>query len=148
MYKLVLVSLTLIFGFVLAACQTAEQQPVSIEDAWIREAPPNATAMAGYMRILNHTQKESTLVTASSNDFKVIEFHQSMEKDGTYRMVRHENFRLPANGQLLLKPGDYHLMMIGPQRALKEGDVVSVTLGFTELPSISLEIPVKKAVYE
>lgn len=145
---LLLVFSTMIFSLLAGSCGTSEQQSVQIKGAWVREAPPNASAMAGYMTIVNNTRQAHTLVAADSDDFKVIEFHQSVEKDGSYRMVRHINLHLPANGTLVLKPGDFHLMMITPQRTLKEGDTIKIMLGFDDLPSVSLVIPVKKAVYE
>ena len=132
----------------LVSCNKNEQVPIAIEQAWIREAPPNASAMAGYMRITNNTDQDNTLVAAASDAFKVIEFHRSVEKDGVYRMIRHENLHIHAKQSLELKPGDYHLMMITPQRVLKEGHNVSVQLTFADQSQVTLEIPVKKATFE
>ena len=132
----------------LVSCNANEQELIAIEQAWIREAPPNASAMAGYMRITNNTDQDNTLVAAASDAFKVIEFHRSVEKDGVYRMIRHEYLHIPAKQSLELKPGDYHLMMITPQRVLKEGHNVSVQLTFADQSQVTQEIPVKKATFE
>ena len=131
----------------LAACDQKEASAISIENAWIREAPPNASAMAGYMRIVNNTEQDNSLIAASSSAFKVIEFHRSIEKDGMYKMIRHEKLDIPGNQSLELKPGDYHLMLIVPKQALKEGDTVSVELNFADQSNVVVEMPVKKAVY-
>lgn len=145
----ILLSVLLLAGFsTLTSCNKNAQTPITIEQAWIREAPPNASAMAGYMRVTNNTDQDNTLVAASSDAFKVIEFHRSVEKDGVYRMIRHENLHIPAKQSLELKPGDYHLMMITPQRVLKEGNNVSVQLTFADQSQVTLEIPVKKATFE
>lgn len=131
----------------LGGCNKNDQPAISIEQAWIREAPPNASAMAGYMRIINSGNQASTLVAAASDDFKVIEFHRSVERNGVYRMIRHENLLVPAKEKLELKPGDYHLMMITPKRALIDGNKVSVRLTFMDQSEITVEMPVKKAVF-
>ena len=140
----------LVLGCILITASSCSnsQQPIAIEQAWIREAPPNASAMAGYMRIINNSDQDNTLVSAASDSFKVIEFHRSVEKEGVYRMIRHESLTVPAKGMLELKPGDYHLMLIKPKIALVEGDNVSVQLMFSDQSNLSIELPVKKASYE
>ena len=131
----------------LAACLHEETSTITVENAWIREAPPNANAMAGYMRIINNTEQDISLVAASSSAFKVIEFHRSVEKDGMYKMIRHEKLDIPGNHSLELKPGDYHLMLIVPKQSLKDGDTVTVELNFADQSKMVVEMPVKKAVY-
>ena len=131
----------------LTACMHEEPNAITVEGAWIREAPPNASAMAGYMRIVNNTKQDNSLVSASSNAFKVIEFHRSVEKDGMYKMIRHEKLVVPQQQSLELKPGDFHLMLITPKQSLKEGDTVSVELNFSDQSKVIVEMPVKKAVY-
>ena len=132
----------------LAGCMHEESNTIAVEDAWIREAPPNASAMAGYMRIVNNTEQDHSLVAASSNAFKVIEFHRSVEKDGMYKMIRHEKLDIPQKQSLELKPGDFHLMLIVPKKPLQEGDNVSVELNFADQSKVTVEMPVKKAVYK
>lgn len=147
MKNLLLLSSLMMIVSLLSGCDRTHQ-PIEIVDAWIREAPPNATAMAGYMQIINHTDTDKQLITASSADFKVVEFHRSVEKNGVYRMVRHKQLIVPANGMLELKPGDFHLMLITPHKNLKEGDLTTVTLVLADDSSVSHEFPVKKAVFE
>ena len=147
MNHLILLKITLLFVFVLTAC-SQYHDPIEIKDAWIREAPPNATAMAGYMQIVNNTENDIELVAAQSPNFKIVEFHRSVEKDGVYRMVRHKQLTIPAKGQLELKPGDFHLMLITPHQALRDGDQAEVTLTMADNTSMTHSIPVKKPTFE
>ncbi|MFK8027024.1 MAG: copper chaperone PCu(A)C [Gammaproteobacteria bacterium] len=133
--------------FALSACNLTNSNPIEIEGAWIREAPPNATAMAGYMRITNNSEKNIILHSASSPTFKAIEFHRSVEKDGVYRMVPQLHLHINAKAAIELKPGDYHLMMFNPKKALKEGDIIDVNLVFSHDQHVNTAIPVKKAQY-
>ena len=144
---LILFSFCVVFSLAISACSQPTVNSIEIEDAWISEAPPGATAMAGYMRITNNSESTIILQSANSPAFKAIEFHRSIEKDGVYRMVPHLHLHVEANTTFELKPGDYHLMMFNPTSALKEGDNVNVTLVFSQKEVVSTTIPVKKAQY-
>lgn len=148
MNKIFLISCFVFIPFVLTGCDQTSQPPVEIVNAWIREAPPNATAMAGYMQVINHTDTDKQLVSGNSKDFKIIEFHRSVEKNGVYRMIRHKQLIVPANGMLELKPGDFHLMLITPYKQLKDGDSTTIQLILDDDSSISHQFPVKKAVFK
>lgn len=51
---------------------------------------------------------------------------------------------IKAGGQTELKPGSYHVMLIGMQQALKDGDTVSLTLNFDDGSRQQIEAPVRK----
>ncbi len=142
-----LFGLYLVCALSLLACDQQSESPLQIDAAWIREAPPGATAMAGYMRIINNSASHMILHSANSPAFKAIEFHRSIEEDGVYKMVPQLHLHIAANSTIELKPGDYHLMMFNPTNALKEGDTIKVNLNFSNEYSISTSIPVKKAQY-
>jgi len=140
-------SLCIVSALALISCTQPSVIPIEIDTAWIREAPPGATAMAGYMHIINNSENDIILHSANSPAFKAIEFHRSVEADGVYRMVPHLHLHIAANASIELKPGDYHLMMFSPTGALKQGDSVEVELVFSQGQTISTTIPVKKAQY-
>jgi hypothetical protein len=50
---------------------------------------------------------------------------------------------IPAGGSAELKPGSYHVMLIGLQQDIKEGDTVSITLTFQNAGKVTVEAPVK-----
>ncbi len=147
MRTLLFICLPIICLFSLTACNETQNSPVTIEGAWIREAPPNATAMAGYMTISNTTDEHIILHSASSPAFKAIEFHRSVEKDGVYRMIPHLHLHIAANSTFVLEPGDYHLMLFNPVEPLKDGDQVSLALTFSHDQVVETKVPVKKAQF-
>lgn len=143
-----LISLLIISAIILSACNDSDSSnPVVIENAWIREAPPNASAMAGYMQIKNITDENIILHSATSSTFSSIEFHRSVEKDGVYKMIPNLHLHIPANSTFELKPGDFHLMLFNPVNNLKEGDSVTLELTFSHDQIVETVIPVKKAQY-
>lgn len=117
----------------------------TVEDAWVREAPPGAMALAAYMNIRNTGDSDRKLVSASSADFGAVELHRSIVEGGMARMVPQESMPIPAGGELALKPGDYHLMLLRPKSALEEGDQVTLSLSFDDGSSVEVTMPVRKA---
>ena len=120
---------------------------ISIDNAWLREAPPGASALAGYLTIHNLSAEDLSLNKAVSEDFGRIEFHQSLEEDGVYKMIPHTHLNIPANGKLALAPASYHLMMIDPMRTLTAGDEVNLTLNFSADLTMTVVMPVTKATH-
>ena len=131
----------------LYACSQVSIKPIQIDGAWIREAPPGASALAGYMTIHNHGAENIILHEASSADFKAIEFHRSVEENGMYKMQPHLHLHIASGDKIELKPGDYHLMMYNPQRPLKAGDKVEVALRFSNDIVHNITVAVKKPRY-
>lgn len=118
-----LVSLVLALGATIASAAT-----LTARDGWIRPAPPVAQVRAGYVVIENPGDAEVVLTEAASPDFGAIEIHTMYDDQGTMRMRRVTELRVPAKGQVELKPGGLHLMMFRPKRVLAEGDAVEVML--------------------
>lgn len=139
--KLIL-ALMLVTQFAIAA---EEQAAIRINDPWVREAPPNATLTAAYMTIENTSSQEQTLVSVTSPAFGKVEVHQTVKQaDGMMHMMPMPKLAIPANGKVVLKPGDYHIMLIDRKRDLKEGDQVDLTLEFANGDKIALSAPVRK----
>ena len=51
--------------------------------------------------------------------------------------------QVPAKGTVVLKPGSYHVMLIGLKNALKAGDSFPVTLVFEKAGNVSITVPVR-----
>ena len=101
-----------------------------VDDAWVREAPPGAKALAGYMKLHNHGDKERVLVGATSPAFDNVMLHRTVMEGEMSKMVHQHMITIPAGGMLSFEPNSYHLMMVKPKQALKAGDKVSVTQSF------------------
>jgi len=139
--------LLIIFTILITACTQDEQNSLDIQDAWVRAAPPNATAMAGYLTINNTNQQDRTLVSASSPQFNKVEFHRTVVKDGVARMRRQNELSIPAKKSLHLKPGDFHLMLLTPKTPLRPNDQVDITLNIKHgdtSEELKITMPVKK----
>ena len=143
MYRIIF----LVFIVLLSSCSQEKKDPITIQNAWVREAPPNASAMAGYLTITNSTEQDRILTFAKSKQFNVVEMHRTVIKDGVAKMRRHEEITIPAGESLEFKPGDFHLMLMSPKSEFKENDEVTVTLCLLKddkIEELDVVMPIKK----
>ncbi len=117
---------------------------IAVQDAWIREAPPNATVLAGYMTLDNRSDESLSLVSASAAAFHEIMIHRTEQKDGMTQMTHQEQVIIPANGKVLFVPGGYHLMLMNPKQPLSVGDQVTVSFIFGDQSELSAIFKVRK----
>ncbi len=117
---------------------------LTVADPWVREGPPNARVLAGYMVITNPSDRPETIVGASSPAFESIEIHRTVLEAGVARMVEQPRLLVPAGDQLALEPGGYHLMLMGAKRTLRAGDTVTVFLNLDGGREVSVEAAVRK----
>jgi copper(I)-binding protein len=101
---------------------------LQVTEAWIREAPPGTTVLAGYLTLSNTGDTPLVIEAVSSPDFNTIEIHRSWIEDGIARMQQVSGLTVPAGGSISLEPGSYHLMLFQPARALSAGDNVTLQL--------------------
>jgi copper(I)-binding protein len=133
----------LLFPMLLAAPVSAEAE-LRISDAWIREAPPGTSVLAGYMNIANTGTVEVSVTGVSGPDFSSVEIHRTVVENGIARMLSAERLAIPAGGTLALEPGSYHLMLFNPGRALVAGDVVDLLLHTSDERCIDVSVPVMR----
>lgn len=98
------------------------------QDAWIRAAPPGVSVLAGYLTLVNDSDRDIIITGASSPTFRIIEMHRSVSKGGMARMIEQEVLTVPAGGRLVLEPKGLHLMLMMPTAALRAGDTVKLSL--------------------
>ena len=114
-----------------------------IRNGWVQEGPPSQTITAAFMVIENHASTDISLKSASTEVADVVELHKMELIDGMMKMHRVEKIDIPAGGSVELKPGSYHLMVIGLKKALKEGDKVTFSLRFSHDINKTITLPVK-----
>ncbi|MCW8955338.1 MAG: copper chaperone PCu(A)C [Gammaproteobacteria bacterium] len=116
-----------------------------VKNIWIPEAPPVTKVMAAFMVFQNRSDKAVNIVEVSSPDFTHVEMHLSKIVDGVAKMLPQKQLSIPANSQLVLKPGSYHLMLYNPKKALKSGDTASLTITMSDGNQFTTKAIVKKS---
>jgi len=117
---------------------------LQVEDAWVREAPPNAQLMAAYMTLKNTGSGDAVLTQVDSPAFGHVMLHKSEVVDGVARMIHQSEIVIPAQGAVELKPGSFHLMMPAPEKRLVEGDRVDFVLTFSNGDISRVQADVRK----
>lgn len=97
-----------------------------------------------FMTIKNNSSVTDKLLKVESNVAQMAQIHRSeMDMNGVSSMHEVDGVEIPAGGIAELKPGSYHVMLMGLTRNLKEGDMVTFTLTFQNAGKVIIEAPVK-----
>jgi hypothetical protein len=130
-------------GFATPAFAAGMADQISVADPRVRLAPPGARVTGAYMTFRNASDKTVRVVSADSAVAKITELHNHINDGGVMRMRQVKEIAVPAKGEVLLKPGSYHVMLIDMKVQLREGDSVAITLGFADGSKKTVEAPVK-----
>ena len=98
---------------------------------------------AVYVTLTNSGAQADSLVAAASEAAQSVELHEVKNDSGVMKMRPVQAIPVPAKGKTELKPGGYHLMLVGLKHDLKPGEKVAVTLKFQRGDEVKIEAPVK-----
>lgn len=121
---------------------------LEVNEPWIREAPPTASVMAGYMTMVNSGDTAVTVTSISSPDFENAEIHRTVVEAGVARMLPVRQLEIPANSRLKFEPGGLHLMLFDPQRPLLEGETVTLIIHGSHSGDVTVTAPVLRKTGE
>lgn len=128
----------------LLSASLTQAADLNIEDAMARAVPPTAKMSAAFMTLTNNADTDLAVVSAESSVAKAVELHNNTMTDGKMKMRQVNQIDLPANQTTELKPGGQHVMLIGLNRALVEGETIDLKLNFSDGSSESMEIPIQQ----
>jgi copper(I)-binding protein len=146
----------------LATCGAPAGARVEVKDVWARpaialeesggsaeEGMDQGMKMAGtgavFMTISNAGAEPDRLTGAATDVAKVVEIHETIMDGEVMKMqMLGDGLEIPAEGEVLLKPGGYHVMLIGVQRNLNVGDSFTIELQFEKSGSVSVEPEVRE----
>ena len=124
----------------------ATRPAISTAQAWVRAAPSGATAGAAYLTLSNLGSAPDRLLGGATPVASQVEVHE-MSMDGGVMRMRPVlgGLVIPAGGTVALKPGGYHIMLIGLKTPLTAGSKVPLTLNFEKAGLVKLQVPVRPA---
>jgi copper(I)-binding protein len=118
-------------------------QGLVVEDAWARPGMQGGMS-AAYFRISNGQEADDRLVNASSDLADLTEIHESYDQPGGMKGMRKvDAVEVPGRSSVLFRQGGLHVMFIRLNRALAEGDSVTLTLDFEKAGQMVVEVPVR-----
>ncbi|MCH7373045.1 MULTISPECIES: copper chaperone PCu(A)C [Aeromonas] len=128
-----------ILTLLLAAPALAKVEAV---DGYVRLLPPGSPNTAAFMLLKNDGDKPVTLTAVASPDAGRAELHTHLHENGVMKMRQVEGISIPANGEVALQPGSFHIMLF-EVRALSQDVPFPLTLTLDDGQTISLSLPVK-----
>jgi copper(I)-binding protein len=114
---------------------------LSIDDVWARTGQAGQVS-AAYFEVKNKGAADK-IVSANCDCAKATELHDMKMADGKMLMMQVPAMDVPANGELKLKPGSYHIMLIGLNRPLVAGETLPIKVKFEKAGEVTLQAKVK-----
>jgi copper(I)-binding protein len=144
-------SLILILSITIVSCQqneneteqTLNDKSVIITNTWMRTGVQNRNS-AAFMKITNNTDIDDTLYSVSSDLAKVVEIHETYERENDMKGMRHVDYLIiPSKSFVELKPGSFHIMLIGLNEDLKLDFQAKIKLFFKRTGEVEVPFTVR-----
>lgn len=127
------------------ASQIAMATGFEIKDAWAR-ATVGQPQSGAFMHISNQTSHDDVLIDVSIDETvaKYGELHTFVHENGVAKMRKMEaGIPIKAGDTLVLKPGAYHIMLLGLKKDLAVGTTFPLTLKFKSGVSVKTDVNVQ-----
>ena len=123
---------------------TAFAEGLMVKDPYARSARPNAPTGAAFMMLQNHTDQDLKLIGVRSDVAKRVELHTHIDKgDGIMQMRQIEGgIAIPAGESHMMKRGGDHVMLMGLNLSLVDGETITVIFEFENAKDMTVEIPI------
>ncbi len=107
------------------------RESLTISDPWARATPAGARMGAIYLRLRSASGDRLLGASVPRSVTAETQLHETIGGGGgSMKMREVSSIELPAGQTVELKPGGFHVMLMGLKHRLKAGEKVSVTLRF------------------
>ena len=117
---------------------------LDISDAWIREAPPTAKNLAGYVTLSNKSKKTIEINSAKSTLFAHVQMHVTSFEKGMMHMEKLKHVKIAPGEKVIFMPGGRHFMLMKPTKVIKTNMDVPVELKFSDGTAQTIHFKVQK----
>ena len=116
---------------------------ITVAHPWARATPGAVKNSAAFM-MLDNKGVADKLVGVSGDVAKEIQIHSMITEAGVMKMREIKSLDIPANGKAELKPGGFHVMLIGLKDGLKEGEKFPLKLKFEKAGEVTVQFTAEK----
>lgn len=110
---------------------------------------PGQLSDGGFMTIKNTGNSPDYLIGAKGDFADTLQVHKTVvDANGVAKMLPIKALKIPAHGEVALKHGSYHVMMMGLKRQLKKGEAVPVTLIFKTAGAVTVDFAITGGIME
>ena len=128
-----------------ALAHEEKSEHLTIYHPWARATASSQKVGAVFMKISTNGTNSDRLIGGHSPDAEIVQIHSHTMDNGIMRMRPVDGIIIPAEGQAVLLPGGFHLMLIGLKAPLFEETVIPLTLEFEKAGSIEIGVVVEAA---
>jgi len=126
-------------GLLLVTVPAAARAPAMHVSGW---AGAGLGSSAAYLSIHNGGRTGDRLLAVSSPAARSVSVHHSSLQGGVMRMRAAGAVPIAAGGQLNMKPGGLHVMVMGLKAPLRPGSRLPLTLRFEKAGNVAVSLPV------
>ena len=139
-------SLKIIVIFVLSLCMStpAMSSSIVVQGAFARASIGLAKNGVIFMSIHNHSDKTDQLLAIQTDIANNTSLHSHLNDNGIMKMRRVAQISIPGNSNIELKPGGFHIMLMGLKKPLTEGNQFNLTLIFKNTGKLTVPIKIKR----
>ncbi|MFT7593518.1 MAG: copper(I)-binding protein [Paracoccaceae bacterium] len=118
--------------------------PMVVNDPYARASTAMSSSGAAFMELVNIGAEDDRLIAAHSDVAERVELHTHIEDaNGVMHMREVEaGVPVPAGETHALARGGDHVMFLGLNTSLNQGDIISLTLTFEKAGDVVVEVPV------
>ena len=132
----------LVVSLVVASAALAQTNQLEVSNAWARATPGKAENGAAYLTIQSPTPDR--LLSVSAPVAKKAELHTMSMEGMVMKMRPLANLDIPAGQPVTLKPGGEHVMLLGLDAPLREGQSFPLILTFEKAGTRTVTVAIEK----
>jgi protein SCO1/2 len=134
----------ILIAWLLASLAPASAAAATVVGAWSRPAVETGVA---YATVLNPAATPDALVAVRTPVARAAELHETTSNGAgmgaMVSMMRVRSIAVPAHGRVVLRPGGYHVMLIGLRHSLRPGTTFPLSFEFARGGWTTVEVRVR-----
>lgn len=129
-----------------AAFASPVRADILIDQAWTRATPAGSQIAAAYLHIVNRGPGDDRILSVSSPAAADAMLHMSLEESGVSKMGHLDSATIPAGGEIAMKPGGMHVMLMGLSHKLAAGEHFPLVVTFEHAGEVETQVEVRPLV--
>ena len=123
-----------------ASAQNAGGVDSRVERPWARATVGSGGNGVVYLKLSNHGEEIDRLISVSTPIAENASVHETLERSGMISMRPAGVIEIAIGGTRILEPGGLHIMLMGLNTPIREGDVFPLTVTFEKAGPVEIQV--------
>ena len=135
----------LLAGLAVGLCPSsiAADHQIHVMEVWARATVPSAEVGATYFIVHNKGDDTDVLIRVESPVAKKAEMHTSVMQGDVMKMEKLDVVEVTADSPVVFEPGGHHVMLMGLDDPLIEGESFPMTLVFEKAGPVEVTVAIR-----